>query len=82
MKTYDVLSAVQHLATAMARAEQAVGAERCARVQQAALTDAVGGVAPLGLSAEQMARVAAHLEAEVLLDDLRRGSAAPAGACA
>jgi hypothetical protein len=65
MKTHDVLFAVQQLATAMTRAEEVLGARRCAGVQRAALADAVGGVAPLGLSAWQMARIAARLEAEV-----------------
>src|SRR3954451_16428816 len=54
MKTHDVLSAVRQLATAMAQTEEILGADRCARVQRAALAEAVGGVAPLGLSARQM----------------------------
>jgi len=74
-ETHDVLSAVRQLAAAMAHAEEVVGADRCARVQRAALAEAVGGVAPLGLSAQQMARVATRLEAEVLVDELTRAGA-------
>ena len=80
MKTHDVLDAVRQLATAMTRADEALGTDRCARVQQAALAEAVGGIAPLGLSADQMGHVAARLEVEVLVERLTRHSAAPAEA--
>jgi hypothetical protein len=75
MNIHDVLTAVQHLAAAIARAEEVLGPERCADAQRAALTSAVGGVAPLGLSAGQMARVAGRLQVEVLLYEPTRGVA-------
>jgi threonine dehydrogenase-like Zn-dependent dehydrogenase len=82
MKTHDVLSAVQQLASVMARAEETLGPERFALAQRDALTAAVGGVAPLGLSAAQMARVAGHLDIEVLLNQLTQRNVATAKAAA
>lgn len=82
MKTHDVLSAVQQLARVMARAEETLGPERFALAQRDALAAAVGGVAPLGLSADQMARIAGHLDIEVLLHQLTHIYVATAGAAA
>lgn len=82
MKTHDVLSAVQQLARAMARAEETLGSERFALAQRDALAAAVGGIAPLGLSARQMARVAGRLDIEVALHELTRPDVATARAAA
>lgn len=82
MNTHDLLSAVQQLARVMARAEETLGPERFALAQHDALAAAVGGVAPLGLSAGQMARIAGHLDVEILLHQLTQPDVATAEAAA
>jgi hypothetical protein len=64
MQCTDVLSAARTLGAAMAHATRALGEEGCERAQRRALTNVVGGVTPLGLSAAQMSAIAERLEIE------------------
>ena len=81
MERIDLLSAAHELGVAMARASQALGAEDFARLKAAALEDAVGAIAPLGLSAAQMCRIAQRLEREARVREAA-GDARAAGALA